>query len=57
MLFMDLILLLLPNPQEFVHKEGVTKVEFVKKMHERIKEQIQQKLRNIQNITIRGRER
>jgi len=54
---MDLILLLLPNPQEFVHKEGVTKVEFVKKMHERIKEQIQQKLRNIQNITIRGRER
>ena len=27
----------LPNPQEFVHKEGVTKAEFVKKMHERIK--------------------
>jgi len=25
-----------------VHKEGVTKFEFVKKMHERIKEQIQQ---------------
>jgi len=35
-------LLPLPNPQEFVHKEGVTKAEFVKKMHERIKEQIQQ---------------
>jgi len=35
-------LLPLPNPQEFVHKEGVTKVEFVKKMHERIKNQIQQ---------------
>jgi len=32
----------LPNPQEFVHKEGVTNAEFVKKMHERIKEQIQQ---------------
>ena len=32
----------LPNPQEFVPKEGVTKTEFVKKMHERIKEQIQQ---------------
>ena len=30
-------LLPLPNPQEFVHKEGATKVEFVKKMHERIK--------------------
>jgi len=35
-------LLPLPNPQEFVHKEGVTKNEFVKKMHKRIKEQIQQ---------------
>jgi len=35
-------LLPLPNPQEFVPKEGVTKTEFVKKMHERIKEQIQQ---------------
>jgi len=34
----------LPNPQEFVHKEGVTKAEFVKKMHERIKEQIQQQI-------------
>jgi len=31
----------LPNPQEFVHKEGVTKAEFVKKLHERIKNQIQ----------------
>ena len=31
----------LPNPQEFVHKEGVTKAEFVKKMHERIQAQIQ----------------
>ena len=38
----SLDLLPLPNPQEFVHKEGVTKVEFVKKMHERIKNQIQQ---------------
>jgi len=35
-------LLPLPNTQEFVPKEGVTKTEFVKKMHERIKEQIQQ---------------
>ena len=34
-------LLPLPNPQEFVPKEGVTKTEYVK-MHERIKEQIQQ---------------
>ena len=35
-------LLPLPNPQTFVHKEGATKAEFVKKMHERVKEQIQQ---------------
>ena len=32
----------LPNPQEFVHKEGVIKADFVKKMHEKIKLQIQQ---------------
>jgi len=37
-------LLPLPNPQEFVHKEGVTKAEFVKKIHERIKDQIQQQI-------------
>jgi len=35
-------LLPFPNPQEFVPKEGVTTTEFVNKMHERIKEQIQQ---------------
>jgi len=35
-------LLPLPNPQDFLHKERVTKVEFVKKMHERIKNKIQQ---------------
>jgi len=40
-------LLPLPNPQEFVHKEGVTKAKFVKKMHERIKDQIQQKNKEI----------
>ena len=30
-------LLPLPNPHEFVHKEGITKAKFLKKMHERIK--------------------
>ena len=35
-------LLPLSNPHTFVHKEGATKAEFVKKMHERVKEQIQQ---------------
>jgi len=42
--FTPLDLLPLPNPQTFVHKEGITKAEFVKKMHERIKEQIQQQI-------------
>jgi len=34
-------LLPLPNPQEFVHKEGVIKADFLKKMHKKIKIQIQ----------------
>ena len=34
-------LLPLPNTQEFVHEEGVTKAEFIKKLHERVKNQIQ----------------
>ena len=37
-------LLPLPNPHTFVHKEGLTKDDFVKKMHERIQEQIQQQI-------------
>jgi len=36
-------LLPLPNQHEFVHKEGVTKTEFVKKLHESIKDQIQKR--------------
>ena len=38
--YTPLNLLPLPNPHEFVHKEGVTKTEFVKKLHERIKNQM-----------------
>ena len=40
-------LLPLPNPHTFVHKEGATKAGFVKKMHERVKEQIQHQKREI----------
>jgi len=40
--FTPLDLLPLPNPQTFVHKESATKAEFVKKMHEKVKAQIQQ---------------
>jgi len=35
-------LLPLPTSFDFIHKEGVAKSNFVKKMHERIKRQIQQ---------------
>ena len=43
-LLSPLDLLPLPNPHTFVRKEGVTKDDFVKKMHERIQEQIQQQI-------------
>ena len=33
-------LLPLPNSHEFVHKEEVTKAEFIKKLHEKIRTQI-----------------
>jgi len=36
-------LLHFPNPHEFVYKEGVTKAEFIKKLHERIRTQMQEK--------------
>jgi len=46
----------LPNPQEIVHKEGVTKAEFVKKMHERIKDQIQQQTKKYLKHNNKGEE-
>ena len=48
-------LLPLPNPQEFVHKEGVTKFEFVKKMKERIKNQMQQQTKNYMKHSNKGK--
>ena len=50
-------LLPLPNPQEFVHKEGVIKADFVKKMHEKVKIQIQQQNEKYAKHTIKGREK
>jgi len=50
-------LLPLPNPQEFVHKEGITKAEFVMKMHERIKNQIQQQTKKYMKHSNKGEER
>jgi len=37
-------LLPLPTSFDFIHKEGVAKSDFVKKMHEKIKTQIQQQI-------------
>jgi len=31
-----------PNPIDFIHKEGASRADFVKKLHEKIKIQIQQ---------------
>ena len=45
----------LPNPREFMHKEGVTKTEFVKKMHKRIKEQIEQQTEKYLKYSNKGK--
>jgi len=50
-------LLPLPNPQVFVHKEGAIKAKFVKKLHEKVKIQIQQQNEKYAKSTIRGREK
>jgi len=48
-------LLPLPNPQDFVHKEGVTKAEFVKKIHERIKNKIQHQTKKYRKHSNKGK--
>jgi len=48
-------LLPLPNPQTFVHKEGAIKAEFVKKMHEKVKEQIQQQIEKYVKYNNKGK--
>ena len=34
----------LPTPSEFIHREGVSKADFVKIMHERVKHQIHKQI-------------
>ena len=41
-LLTPLDLLLLSNPQDFIHKERASKEEFVRKLHEKVKMQMQQ---------------
>jgi len=55
--FTPLDLIHLPNVNEFIHKERVSKVDFVKKLHEKVKTQIHINLRDTQNKTIKGRKK
>jgi len=41
-LLTPLDLIPLPTPSDFIHKEGVYKADFLKKMHERVRHKIQQ---------------
>jgi len=34
----------LPSPQDFIHKDEISKVRFVKKLHERVRKQIQHQI-------------
>jgi len=38
---------------DFVHKEGVAKSDFIKKIHESVRSQIQQKLSDMLDTTIK----
>jgi len=40
---------------KFVHKEGVAKYDFIKKMHERVKRKIQQKIKGYAKYNNKGR--
>jgi len=52
---LDLLPLL--NPQEFVHKEGVTKANFVKKLHESIRDQIHKQTKKYIKHNNKGKKR
>ena len=47
-------LLPLLNPQDFAHNEGVTKAKFVKKMHDKIKNKIQQQTEKYRKHSNKG---
>jgi len=48
-------LLPLPTSFEFIHKAGVAKSDFVKKMHEKIKSQIQQQIERYAKYNNKGK--
>jgi len=45
----------LPTPTNFIHKVGVSKTEFVKKTHERVKDQIQQQTERCRKQNNKGK--
>lgn len=50
---MDLIPLF--DIKEFIHKKGISRIEFIKKQREKVKNQIQRKTKRYKNTTIRGK--
>ena len=50
-------LLPLPNTSSLVHKDGKTKAEYVKKLHEQVKAQIEKKMEQYANRANKGRKR
>jgi len=50
-------LLLLPNPQEFVHKEGLSKPTLLRNYMRRLNSKYNNKMKSMQNTTIKGREK
>jgi len=51
--FLDLVSL--PNFHNFIHKEEVSKIKSIKKLHSGVRSQIQQQTKRYKNKTIRGR--
>jgi len=47
-------LLPLPSPFDFVHKEGISKSQFIKDLHEKVKSQIQAQMEKIANSKKKG---
>jgi len=50
-----LYLIPLPNPSDFIRKKGVSRSEFVKKMHEKVKSQIQHQTENYTKQNNKGK--
>jgi len=45
----------LSNPHEFIYKKGVSKDEFVKKLHKKVRNQIQEQTKRYRNHNNKGK--